>query len=101
MVALVCPLKLAVMVAEPLLATVPAVAVNVAMVEPLMLTFPGTGNNPLLLFRFTVAVPVGIPVNVTVHVVVWPVPNVPGLQLRPDSCPNPEDATRFSVKLCD
>jgi hypothetical protein len=98
---LVCPLKLAVMVAEALLLMVPAVAVNVPVVEPLILTLPGAGNSVVLLLKFNVAVPVGTPANVTVHVVVCPVPSVDGLQLTPDSCADPEGATRFSRKLCD
>src|SRR6185503_712504 len=88
------------MVAKVLLLMVPAVAVNVPVAEPLMLILAATSNSPLLLLRFTVAVPVGIPVNVTVQVVVCPVPNVAGMQLRPDNCAGPE-GTRFSVKLCD
>jgi len=56
---------------------VPAAAVNVPVVDPLMPTLPGTGSSPLLLLRFTVAVPVGDPLNVTVQVVVCPVPSAP------------------------
>jgi hypothetical protein len=89
------------MVMEELLVMVPAVATNIPVVEPLMPTVLGTGNSPLLLLRFTIAVPVGTLVSVRVQVVVWPVPKVAGLQLRPDNCAGPEDATRFSVKLCD
>jgi hypothetical protein len=89
------------MVAEALLLIVPAVAVNVPVAEPLMFRPPGTGNSPLLLFRFTIAVPVGVLVSVRVQVVVCPVPKVAGLQLRPDNWADPEDATKFSVKLCD
>src|ERR1700741_3143088 len=86
------------MVAEELLLMVPAVAVKVPMADPLMLTLAGTGSNPLLLLRFTVAVPEGDPLNVTVQVVVCPVPNAPGAQLSEDNCGG---ATKLSVKLCD
>jgi hypothetical protein len=87
------------MIAEELLLKVPAVVVNVPVAEPLMLKFPDTGNNPLLLLlRFTVAVPVGTPVSVTVQVVVWPVPSAPGAQLTEDSVAG---ATRFKLKVCD
>jgi hypothetical protein len=51
-----------------------------------------------LLLRLTVAVPVGAPLNVTVQMVVCPVPSVPGAQLNEDNCAG---ATRFKVKLCD
>jgi hypothetical protein len=86
-----------VIVAEELLLIVPAVAVNVPVVEPLMLTLPATGNNPLLLLRFTVAVPVGTPLSVTVQVVVCPVPSAPGAQLTEDSCTD----TRLKLNVCD
>ena len=86
------------MVAEELLLMVPAVAVNVPVVDPLTFTLPGTGNSPLLLLKFTVAVPVGTLLSVTVQVVVCPVPSAPGTQLTEDNCAG---ATRFSVKLCD
>jgi hypothetical protein len=86
------------MVAEELPLTVPAVAVNVPVVEPLMLTLPATGNNPLLLLRVTVAVPVGTPLSVTVQMVVCAVPRAPGAQFTDDNCAG---ATRFIVKLCD
>jgi hypothetical protein len=81
-----------------LLLIAPAVVVKVPAVEPLMLTLPGTGSNALLLLRFTVTVPVGAPLNVTVQVVVCPLPNAAGEQLTEESC---TAATRFSVKLCD
>jgi hypothetical protein len=55
-------------VAEVLLPMVPAVALNVCHDCPLRLTLPGTGSNPLLLLKFTVAVPVGTPFNVTMQV---------------------------------
>jgi hypothetical protein len=76
---------------------VPAVAVNVPVVEPLIPTLPGTGSSPLLLLRFTVAVPVGIPLSVTVQVVVCPVPRAPGVQFTEDNCTD----TRLRLKVCD
>jgi hypothetical protein len=85
------------MVAEELLLMVPAVAVNVFVVAPLIFTLPGTGNNPLLLLRFTVAVPVGAPLSVTVQVVVCPVPSAPGAQLIEDNCTD----TRLKLKVFD
>jgi hypothetical protein len=85
------------MVAEELLLMVPAVAVNVPVVDPLTFTLPGTGNSPLLLLRFTVAVPVGTAVSVTAQVVICPVPSAPGAQVAKDN------STDTSVKLevCD
>ena len=85
------------MVADEPLLMVPAIAVNVPVVEPLMPTLPGTGNNALLLLRFTVATPVGAPLNVTVQMVVCPVPSAPGAQLTEDNC----IATRLKLKFCD
>jgi hypothetical protein len=85
------------MIAAELMLMVPAVAVNAAVVEPLMLTLPGTGSNALLLLRFTVAVPVGVPLNVTVQVVVCPLPSAPGAQLTEDTCTD----TRFKSKVCE
>ena len=77
---------------------VPAAAVNVPVADPLMPTLPGTGSSPLLLLRFTVAVPVGAPLKVTVQVVDCPVPSAPGAQLSEDNCAG---ATKLSVKPCD
>ena len=81
-----------------MLLMVPDVAMNVPVAEPLIATLAGTGNSPLLLLRFTVAVPAGAPLNVTVQVVVCPVPKAPGAQLIEDSCAG---ATRPKLKLCD
>jgi len=85
------------MVAEELLLMVPAIAVNVPVVAPLMLTLAGTCSSPLLLLRFTVAVPEGAPLNVTVQVVVCPVPSAPAPQLTEDNCTD----TRLKLKVFD
>ena len=59
-----------VMVAVEFELIVPAVAVNVPVVAAVMLMLAATGSSAELLDRFTVAVPVGDPLNVTVQVVV-------------------------------
>ena len=81
-----------------MLPMIPALAVNVPVADPLMFRLTGTGNSPVLLLRFTIAVPAGTPVNVTVQVVVCPDPSAPGTQFIEDTCTG---ATRLSVKLCD
>ena len=85
------------MVAEELLPMVPAVAVNVPVVEPLMFTLTGTGNSPLLLLRFTVAVPLGTAVSVTVQVVICAVPSAPGAQVAEDN----STAANVKLEVCD
>jgi hypothetical protein len=91
------PPKLAVTVADASVLTVPAVAVNVPLLDPLLtVAFAGTVNTPVLLVRLTVAVLVAAFVSVTVQVEVWPVPSVPGLQLRLDSCAG---ATRLNEEV--
>ena len=85
------------MVAEELLPMVPAVAVNAPMADPVMFRLTGTGNSPLLLLRFTVAVPVGTAVSVTVQVVICAVPSAFGAQLAEDN----STATSVKLEVCD
>lgn len=75
-------LYVAVMVADPLLLIVPAVAVNVAVVAPAFtVTDAGTVSSPLLLDNATVAPPAGAAADIaTVHVDVLPLGNDVGLQ---------------------
>ena len=84
------PFRLAVNVAFVSLATVAAVAVNVAVVAPTAtVTDPGTLAAPLSLDNATLAPPVGAAaLRVTVQLLVPGVATVAGVQLRLAGCTN-------------
>ena len=93
------PLRVAVRVAVPLLAMVPAVAANVIEVDPAatVTEVAGTGRSVLLLVIVTAAPPVGAGLfSVTVHVVSAPEPTLVGVHANELST---VDAVRATVAV--
>jgi hypothetical protein len=78
--------------------TVPAVAVNDAVLVPaLIVTLAGTGNTPLLLTRAIVVAFNAALSKLTVQVADAPMATLFGVQLTALSCAGP---LRFRVKFC-
>jgi hypothetical protein len=76
------PLNDAVNAAVWLLAIMPAAALKVALATPAAtVTLAGTVNRPVLLASVTTAALAAALLNVTLHVVLWPLPSVFGEQV--------------------